>query len=270
MQMYWLKLVNFKKLEQILLNSTSSKVPLTYTNVSLLVLLQLCLWGVGIYNVWLNEEDLIREHNKSQKSLTIQNRLQAGNYFPDALKALPWLSWEWQKNTCGALSNWEATSAMNSTKALIPQQTSLEFCLLLKGTASAKQWQTALVQLDEFAPFRPMNVHWEKTNLGEWQAELGLRPVSKKANRQAYSLFPFSGFSRVQLQHQVQLVGTVYLEEEFRGLLEVNDTTLSVLQGDWLPELLASVVFIDSKKIVLRYLDGNESEVFLNKLSLFQ
>ncbi|MFT2112431.1 hypothetical protein [Marinomonas sp. 2405UD68-3] len=256
MQKFWSNFVSLKKIERVLFNSILNRAPLSYANVFLFCSLQLSLWGMMLYGVWQEEAKLIDGQKNAKKSLQRQERLQEGKYFPEYLDSLSWLSWVWQQTPCET----------KSLKGISQTIKTLELCLVIEGKASHEQWQTTLLQLDEFAPFRTVSMQWVKLHSGDWDGQLNLLPISTDSNRLAYNLFPFSSFSSMTLKSKIQLVGTVAFNQGFSSLLMIDKQTFSVTKGDWLPDILASVAFIDATKIGLRYLDGSEDVVFLNSL----
>lgn len=252
----WVKKRLYKCFDKRFIERIFQNAPLSNGNIALLLLLQLCFWGGSALSFWQDGQHAQLQIEKAQSKLVFQNRLSSGNYFPEYLKQKDWLTWAWGRHSCD--TEWK-DQKQNQRE----QNSLLSFCLEIEGTAEEQEWRTALSQLDEFAAFSPVAMQWERFDGNKVQGKLRLQPIKNTANRLAQSFYPFPLYPNVPFSDEVLLVGSVFTQQKWRSLLVVEDKALSVSEGDWLPEIMASVSAIGKNKIELEYVNGKVVPVFL-------
>ncbi|MCZ2721273.1 hypothetical protein O1D97_06340 [Marinomonas sp. 15G1-11] len=261
MQLSWVKnrlYSQFKKhpFGKLLPDVFFKNAPLNYINVALLILLQISVWGTGIFSLWQESQKNRLNVQKAQSKLLLQEKLLEGDYFPEYLKKHNWLSWKWTHGACH--ENIDTTEGKQEA-----DDHTLKMCLQLEGETSDDEWRTALIQLDEFAPFFPVSMSWKRLIPQKTWGRLYLQLIKRTANRAAYPLFPFAPYPSASVLDNVQLVGTVFANDQWRSLLVIDGHSLSVSQGDWLPIIMASVESIEQNEVKLSNLNGDITSVYL-------
>ncbi|WP_191602182.1 hypothetical protein [Marinomonas algicola] len=261
----------YRRLDTQLVERILQNAPLTYANVGLLILLQLCLWGGSAVTLWQDAQKTHLKIERAQTKLVFQNRLLAGDYFPESLKQYDWLSWKWIKVSCDhpfPLGQKPINQSLNDNRSkeespVIGKAHLLSLCLEIEGTAEDQEWRVALNQLDEFAHFFPVAMRWRRVDHKAVEGTLRLQIIKNTANRLAQSFYPFAFYPDATFSDDIQLVGSAFTQHTWRSLLVIDGHSVSVGVGDWLPDVLASVVSIDKHKIELEYLNGKTVFVFL-------
>ena len=216
---------------------------LTGRSVWLLCGLQLVVWLSILQPKW---DQLVRQEGrvmKLQQQVETQQQWLAGNVSPNWLNQYDWLAWQVSQPQTAVAGG-------------------IQLQLSLQGAASASDWRSLLLQLEESLALSPLSMDWQRLANQQWQADVRLQ-LRQPDGTQTHSLWSLP-IANTELDHgALQLVGTLLLEEQRKGLFMLEDRQITAAQGDWLAAVAATVVAVHPQSVELVSATGKTFHLWL-------
>lgn len=158
---------------------------------------------------------------------------------PAWLASYPWLTWYTKSQSSRSGSH-------DQLKKSSPRLLTFS----LQGIASYQEWAQVLNRLLDSYPLQTTfeQIDWQVSGLLDVSLELQLVP--KKQALKQYQLFP----RRVvqSWPDNIEVLAALKWQDKRSLKVNVDLQTLSLAQGDWVPELAADLILLDDKKAVFR------------------
>ena len=164
---------------------------------------------------------------------------------PTWLADFTWLTWQAETHNAKHPSLTNLKEGARSSKSPL-----LTYYISLKGVASYQDWSKILNRLFDEYSLRPKSEHiyWLASGLLDVRLELQL--VTKKLALKKYSLLARRGYRNWPKEIEVQAALSWHDKRSLK--LRVGESSLTLTQGDWVPELAANLVTLDADKAVFR------------------
>lgn len=211
--------------------------PISPTAMVCLLLLAALCWYPSFNKIQVDSQ-LLQQRKLSvvSKNQRLQNMFNPSNQ-PMWLEDYAWLTWQAESQ------RGELIQTEKSTKPLL-------FYISLQGTSSYHAWMSVLNKLFDQYSLRPKyeQIYWLENGLIDMNLQLQL--VSKKLAVKDYQPLP----RRLYREWPKNIEVLAALKWRGKRLLEVriDELTLSLEQGDWVPALAANLVSLDTDKAVFR------------------
>lgn len=214
----------------------ASKASLLRINLSLvllLVTLQLAIWYPFLSHAVENEG---RQLNLKQGALHSWNAIQQQNR---ALAMVdfeehPWLLYRIVDTAQEVASVWE-----------------------VEGTASLRQWQTALEQIEERFALMLLSVSWQREGNEQWHGKMQFAIQPPKMNREYHNWLPARILVERYIKKDWQLLSTMRTLENVFALVEYKSHRHWVQEGSWLPAAGLLVGSVSLEQVILIAKDGS-------------
>lgn len=206
--------------------------------IFLVVILGILCWYPSFISV---QQKMLVVKQKQQKLLQRDQQIQRllnQTEKPIWLSDYPWLTWHTET---------AITQKLNENESGKP---ALLLYISLQGVSNHQDWRLVLNRLMDEYSLRPKfeQIYWQESGLLDVNIELQLVP--KKLALKDYLFLPRRIYR--DWPKNIEVLAALEWQNKRSLKIRIGDRDLSLEQGDWVPELAASLVLLDDQRAVFR------------------